>query len=504
MPWLVKKQPGGQYCVFKKNSDGSAGKKVACHDSKSDAEDHMKALYANVNESEETGVTLVELREEIKPNDNPVGRLLESRSGKIRREIKVIAAGWGSSGYYSESMLKEKGPKVFPAGTHMYMDHPTRTEEKERPERSVKDLAAVFERAATWSESEKGLVTVAEIFPTWQDALTHEGFVNAIGTSIVAYGESEIGKAEGREGPIIELSQGLSTDFVTHAGAGGEVGSLIEEARKRAPGWPISIEEARNANDWLAAYLHSKFTSEADYLFGEGYLTRDERRGLSGAIGEALDAFNAFVEENIPQLMTRDPYGDPSSPVSIETTRSESEEEAMDKETEDRLKSLEERVTEAEAARKSAEEERDELRKENEREKDKRLIARAKEVAEAEVKNVKGLPERAVERAVRDSYNPADLPLDNKGELIESAIKENAKKAAEAEKEYLVGASDKGRVRNNGRVAESGDDSSTLDLSLESDEPEDEELTEATGDLAGVFGELGLSEAAAKVAAEGR
>jgi hypothetical protein len=55
--------------------------------------------------------------------------------------LKIIDAGWGSSGYYSADVLKRDGPKVFTSGLHMYLDHPSVTEEADRPERSVKDLA---------------------------------------------------------------------------------------------------------------------------------------------------------------------------------------------------------------------------------------------------------------------------------------------------------------------------------------------------------------------------
>lgn len=36
--------------------------------------------------------------------------------------IKVIEAGWGSSGYYGADMLAEFGPRTFKAGTKVYID----------------------------------------------------------------------------------------------------------------------------------------------------------------------------------------------------------------------------------------------------------------------------------------------------------------------------------------------------------------------------------------------
>ena len=45
----------------------------------------------------------------------------------IRRDgtiaLKLIKAGWGSSGYYPASVLERDGPAVFPAKTQMFWDH---------------------------------------------------------------------------------------------------------------------------------------------------------------------------------------------------------------------------------------------------------------------------------------------------------------------------------------------------------------------------------------------
>lgn len=50
MPWLVAKD-GSHYCVYKKNQDGSRGAKVKCWGTRDEAVDHMRALYANVEQS---------------------------------------------------------------------------------------------------------------------------------------------------------------------------------------------------------------------------------------------------------------------------------------------------------------------------------------------------------------------------------------------------------------------------------------------------------------------
>ena len=76
-----------------------------------------------------------------------------AKSGRIR--IKIIDAGKGSSGDYPASTIEAAvKDKVFAKGLHMYADHPSVTENFDRPERTIKDLAAVLETDAVWVAEE--------------------------------------------------------------------------------------------------------------------------------------------------------------------------------------------------------------------------------------------------------------------------------------------------------------------------------------------------------------
>ena len=55
MPYKVK-QENGQHCVHKLNADGSMGEMVKCHADAASAAAHVKALYANVKDSEQARV----------------------------------------------------------------------------------------------------------------------------------------------------------------------------------------------------------------------------------------------------------------------------------------------------------------------------------------------------------------------------------------------------------------------------------------------------------------
>lgn len=147
--------------------------------------------------------------------------------------IKVISPGWGSSGYYSEKMLKRDGPKIFKKGLHMYINHPTEEEAKNRPERDVNDLAGVLEEDVKWQDNGPtgpGLYGKAKVFSKYKDFIDEAA--PYIGTSIRASGRAVEGEAEGKYGLIIEgLVDAHSVDYVTLPGRGGEVLPLLEAAR---------------------------------------------------------------------------------------------------------------------------------------------------------------------------------------------------------------------------------------------------------------------------------
>lgn len=147
--------------------------------------------------------------------------------------VRIIQPGWGSSGFYSEAVLKRDGPRVFTRGLHMHLDHPTAREDVERPERSVSTLGGVLESDARWETGPDGPGLYADVKPlgAFKDHL--DELAPHIGVSIRAMGKAKAGEADGRKGPIIEsLLTAKSIDWVTSAGAGGKVMSLLESAQR--------------------------------------------------------------------------------------------------------------------------------------------------------------------------------------------------------------------------------------------------------------------------------
>lgn len=477
-----------------------------------------------------------------------------------KRQITIIEAGWGSSGYYPREVLERDGPKVWPAGTHMYMDHPSRQEEADQPERKVAQLAAVLTKDPFMSGD--ALVSECQLFDQWAPVVNE--VADHIGVSIRAIGGYEQGEAEGRKGPIIQsLDEGISVDFVTHAGAKGKVGKLIESAISKG------LQEARNVAEWLEAFIHATFTSRVDDGFGEGYITRDERLALSAAIGDALDAFHASVESNVPQLFDRDPFVTPEiAAVAVDEAWAGVFEEAMAKlgepygirkqdgefcvynvdtgsnvdggchesrsdalshqrammanvpdaregksrsgggkepdmgdeakqlsEAQEQNRQHETRIAELEESAKEAKERVD-------RAEDALLLASAKaHVAKVIDEGQDGdtplpeLPERALERVVENATK-GKLPLTEDGKLDKDRLGETVVKAVRDEAEYLGIVSETGKVKGLGETRKPGDGNGKVE--------EGEVSEEDKAKLIESFKAQGMSDEAAKIAAEGR
>jgi hypothetical protein len=168
------------------------------------------------------------------------GDVIPLREGAVGQDgtahLKLIAPGWGSSGYYSPALLERDGPKVFKQGTKSFWNHQTDAEESARPEGDLRDLASVLTEDARYEANGPagpGLYARAKVFEQYRQPV--DDLAKHIGMSIRAAGKAKEGSAEGRKGPIIqELTRGISVDYVTTPGAGGKILQLFEAARKPA------------------------------------------------------------------------------------------------------------------------------------------------------------------------------------------------------------------------------------------------------------------------------
>ena len=349
--------------------------------------------------------------------------------------IKLIAPGWGSSGYYPAEVLERDGPTLFRAGTKMYWDHPTVSEEMERPEGSLRNLAAVLISDARWDGQGvegPGLYADAKIFEGYQSAVNE--MAPHIGVSIRASGRATQGEAEGRRGPIIQaLTAAASVDFVTEPGAGGRILQLFEAAR------PTTVREARNVGEWLESRLHLMFTEIADYHFGEGKLSREERIALSSAIGRALDAFRATVASEASQLYDRDVWEDADGVIEATETspKTSGDNRSLSAEESARANKLsEEETMELEAVKAKLAEalsQNEMLKADNARLRESLLLRDAQAIAGAALAEA-DLPDVTRQRLQRSvAQNPPVVD----GKLDEAALRTRITEAVAAETAYL-------------------------------------------------------------------
>ena len=200
------------------------------------------------------------LHESFSPEASSLG------DGKYR--IRIIAPGQGSSGIYTAENLAESAP-LFKAGTEMFIDHPTESEEWERPERSIRDYAGVFLEDATVGE-DGALYTVCKVFSGVNELIKDKW--EHIGVSINAWCADPISE----NGIVPPIAGVRSVDFVTAPGAGGAIVDLLESNR--------------NDNYVKEAGMDKEIESKFDELKGE-------IASVIEALDSKLEAAMATIQE---------------------------------------------------------------------------------------------------------------------------------------------------------------------------------------------------------------
>jgi hypothetical protein len=204
----------------------------------------------------------------------------KTQSGNWRAVL--ITPGKGSSGVYTESMLRQYGPAAFPKGTHSYIDHPT----SESEVRSPKNLMGVLSEDAYYEDG-VGLVAELQVMPHWKDFA--EAVAPHTGLSIYAMGE---GSVNNDGDTIIESlipDPMTSVDLVSYAGRPGS--GLAEKLYESA----------------LAAFDSSKGTAAtADTVtpIEEGIPNMDEIKDMFAELNNKLSALVeslAPVEETVEE-----------------------------------------------------------------------------------------------------------------------------------------------------------------------------------------------------------
>ena len=243
--------------------------------------------------------------------------LLEAAGGtlpKTRRfRVRIIQGDvQGASAYYPAEVLRRDGPRVFRAGTKVYIDHPTVSEASDRPERSIRDLAGRLATDATYDED--GLYAVVEVYPHWAPVI--EAMADDIGMSIRASGLVEASRDPRIPGPIVtKLTEAQSVDFVTTPGAGGRIVELLEAARRDLAEKRI-WREIDHPRDWRGRFTHKG---------GDG----DGSGGHGGGGGGGRTRVGTVDTSVGPATVTRNPDGSGSITIGGHTLRLRDEREAQ-------------------------------------------------------------------------------------------------------------------------------------------------------------------------------
>lgn len=258
-----------------------------------------------------------------------------STSGRML--VRLIDAGQGSSGYYPASTLQAAAESgVFGRGLHLYADHPGEAERLDRPERSIRDIAGVLTEDARYDDDSQALVAEARVFGAWAPIIAE--MHDVIGLSIRAAAEVSEGEHDGAPTTIVDrITEAASVDFVTRAGRGGRVLSLLESARPAREAMSSDVEAALSRAIGDDSYVidhdadnHTVIYSKGDKIWRSTYNADGNTYTLTGAPVEVVRVVTYQPTQNVP------------APAGQTNPTQESREDTMPQIEEARLRQLEE------------------------------------------------------------------------------------------------------------------------------------------------------------------
>ena len=212
------------------------------------------------------------------------------KTSKGRWLVAVATPGLGSSGRYSEDLLREYGPAALPPNSKCFLNHDNT--------RNPTDIVGVYPDGAFWSEERKQLMAELDVFPRWQD------FVNEM-SEHVALSISMAGESDS-EGNVTKLlpHRSNSADLVSIPGLEGSgFVELLESARRVEPETPpAALAEDTNDGKDATRMTDEQFT-ELKSMFADAIATKTAEAQVTAqveadeaAVAEAVEAFEAASE----------------------------------------------------------------------------------------------------------------------------------------------------------------------------------------------------------------
>jgi hypothetical protein len=178
--------------------------------------------------------------------------LREAKAGIDKIEgVLLIRSGPGNPAdghYYSDECITNAAATNVFEGAQCYLDHSSAFEEKNRPERSVKDLAGWYSDVKAKPYKDPQVGPCIGLFATFHPAAEKPEVLSIVrtcveyakqyprkayaGLSISAYGDGEPDEINGKEYLRVDTITAVqSVDIVTRAGAGGAIVPLREGFR---------------------------------------------------------------------------------------------------------------------------------------------------------------------------------------------------------------------------------------------------------------------------------
>ena len=257
-------------------------------------------------------LTKVKQVKESKANYNFSAHFLEAEVNENLREVPVIIIqeGMGNSRdkhFYTKEAL-QKSYRRFD-GAQCYADHPTRTEEADRPERSVRDIIGYYMNPQSidfnGKTAIKATLKIAEgdsynwAWDLIKEAINFQKLYpdkDLVGVSINADGVTHPG--EGEDEDIIhyvdEITEVFSSDVVTKAGAGGRIGAGLKESVKQ-------YLEAKGKNLKEAGAIMKKalkkMASEMEALKAKKEAGEVDDKAYGTAMDEIVAQLNKLADE---------------------------------------------------------------------------------------------------------------------------------------------------------------------------------------------------------------
>ncbi len=215
-------------------------------------------------------------------------------------EISVILIEAGTNDmkrrHYPVKTIEEAAP-LF-TGLKMYINHPTKSEEKERPERNLTDWASTIMESRAIDGKAVAKVSVHD--PWLRERLSNQTFRENVGLSINAGGLVSHGKVNGKDMQIVEKitlnrrNGPASVDWVTEAGARGRVAKQLFESRGRKKTMElndVTLTEMLKERPDLIKELKESIVNELK--------ESKESKEKEAKLKEALEKIETFEKEKI-------------------------------------------------------------------------------------------------------------------------------------------------------------------------------------------------------------